>query len=178
MPLDFVPSVVEHSHRQMALFSWSAQPLMEDRRLDWSPWAVDVTWGPTIALVGSELVTAARNTDLRPAYEKASKLVRLPKDWDGYGAAPIDAYYVRRALDLLSQLVREDTPLPDIVPTTRGGVQLEWHERGIDLEISIESLSVLHVSFEDAASGKSWDANLTTSLAKLDEAVVELSGRR
>jgi len=31
------------------------------------------------------------------------------------------------------------TPLPQVVPSSDGGVQLEWHEKGIDLELHIRA---------------------------------------
>ena len=39
-----------------------------------------------------------------------------------------------RMLNLLTHIVDHQTPLPSIVPTWEGGVQVEWHRNGVDLE--------------------------------------------
>jgi hypothetical protein len=38
---------------------------------------------------------------------------------------------------LLESTMRDDTPAPWVVPLSDGGVQMEWHERGLDIEIGV-----------------------------------------
>lgn len=54
-----------------------------------------------------------------------ASLSTLPDDWDGYGAATISdaALAVVRALH--------------VVPTVNGGVQIEWHANGWDVEVEV-----------------------------------------
>jgi hypothetical protein len=49
------------------------------------------------------------------------------KGWDGYGAPPLDPEMVEAARRFLSCV--------SVVPCVSGGVQLEWHMLGADLEI-------------------------------------------
>lgn len=67
------------------------------------------------------------------------ELLELPGGWNSYKATPIRKENVSVAVDLLGRLMHRGTPTPDVVPRVRGGVQLEWHTRGINLEITIDS---------------------------------------
>ena len=40
-------------------------------------------------------------------------------------------------LSVLNDVMRTRTPIPQVVPSAGGGVQLEWHQKGIDLELHI-----------------------------------------
>lgn len=62
------------------------------------------------------------------ALEKLESLRLLKSNWDSYGAASISPEAIATASQFLQ---------PDIVPTSQGGIQLEWHNFGIDLEIEI-----------------------------------------
>jgi hypothetical protein len=69
--------------------------------------------------------------------KKATALQLLRRDWDSYGAPPIHLGAIARAKQLLEVL-------PDwhwqVVPARDGGVQLESHERGYDVEIYISRM--------------------------------------
>ena len=41
------------------------------------------------------------------------------------------------ALTILAKILDSRTPPPTVVPTYEGGVQVEWHRNGVDLEIEI-----------------------------------------
>lgn len=104
-------------------------------------------------------------------------LLELPENWDSYGAPLIDRNIVSYVLQLLYEMMRDDTPPPAVVPTNRGGVQLEWHTRGIDLEIEIQAPGHIVVSYEDNRSRDEWEAELTADLTRLSDALSELSRR-
>jgi hypothetical protein len=59
----------------------------------------------------------------------------MPANWDSYGAARIDPLTVARAVLLLDSLAGGWQP----VPLSDGGVQLELHEGGFDIEITIRA---------------------------------------
>jgi hypothetical protein len=83
-------------------------------------------------------------------------LLTLPADWDSYGARALDARTVNCAMSLLSQVMQSSTPPPSLVPTSSGGVQLEWHRKGIDLEVVINPGEETEVSCEDRNQGREW----------------------
>jgi hypothetical protein len=66
-------------------------------------------------------------------------LLQLPNGWNSYNARPISRDNVTFAVNLLGRLMRKGTPVPNVVPRVRGGVQLEWHTKGINIEIDIDS---------------------------------------
>ncbi len=67
--------------------------------------------------------------------------------------------------------MQSDTPTPAVVPTSRGGVQLEWHTREIDVEVEIPSPDHITVSYEDHRSGKEWEDELTSDFTPLSDAL-------
>jgi hypothetical protein len=112
------------------------------------------------------------------AEARLKQLVRLTPNWDSYGARPVSERFAGITLGLLDGLMRDTTPLPSIVPTNTGRVQLEWHTKGIDLEVEIISPILVHVSFEDQRTGNEWERDLNVvDLADLYQAVSTLSTR-
>ena len=111
----------------------------------------------------------------RDLLAKVSELGELEKGWDSYGAQPVDPQCAQATVKLLLQLLNRHTPQPSIVPTTRGGIQLEWHRAGADLEIEIESPTKFHVFFGDQRTGKEDDTTLSDNLQPLVPLLQRLS---
>ncbi len=61
--------------------------------------------------------------------EDLNALLDLPAGWDSYGSACIDPRAVGMARAIASAL--------SAVPTVAGGIQLECHVEGFDLELEI-----------------------------------------
>lgn len=112
-----------------------------------------------------------------PAIVVLEQLLWLEPDWDSYGALKIDPYHACRILDVMSQVMCEDTPQPNIGPTNHGGIQIEWHEHGIDLEIETVNRTLLRFSYEDAISGKELEEEFDEDLGQLVWCVTQLSTR-
>ena len=109
------------------------------------------------SLEAALLVVVARDDPpawLVPTVEILCELLSLQENWDSYGAPPVASRNVQTALEVLSDIMRDDTPMPQVIPTSRGGVQLEWHTRGIDLEIETISPFKLDVLCEDLRTGE------------------------
>jgi len=68
----------------------------------------------------------------------------------------IDDRAVRVAVQLLARVMEHDTPTPSVVPRVNGGLQLEWHLRGTDLEVSIDPDGGRSFWCEHAPSGREW----------------------
>jgi hypothetical protein len=87
---------------------------------------------------------------LKYTVDRLSTLSQLRNNWDSYGALPIELTAHMSAAQLLGLIMSDDIPLPDIVPTPSGGIQIEWHMLNIDIEIEITANGHLSVFFEDA----------------------------
>jgi hypothetical protein len=77
------------------------------------------------------------------------KYVKLPLGWDTYSAQPIGWDTGFFALSILNDFMRQRTPIPQVVPSTAGGVQLEWHQKGVDLELHITGPYQCELWFRD-----------------------------
>ena len=112
---------------------------------------------------------ALRGNATAPAYvstiNKLINLLELPGGWNSYNAKPIRKENVTFAVSLLGRVMYENTPAPHVIPKVRGGVQIEWHTRGIDIEIDIDSPANARLSAEDIRFKDSVDE-------QLDEAVL------
>ncbi|MHC4510752.1 MAG: hypothetical protein ACYTAO_17655 [Planctomycetota bacterium] len=65
-------------------------------------------------------------------------LLELRPDW-GSCALPVTEKNVHDAIWFVTHIVRHDAPAPQVVPTSRGGVQLKWHTDGVDVEIELHA---------------------------------------
>lgn len=117
-------------------------------------------------------------TWIMPTIQTMRELMDLPPGWDSYGAQIIDFEPIISALELLASLMQPNTPMPAVVPTNRGGVQLEWHTRGIDLEIGIQSRAHQYASYQDHHQGIEWEGAITPNVGPLVDFMHELSRRR
>lgn len=112
---------------------------------------------------------------LSPTIDKLTDLLALPMNWDSYEARPIDPKCALAALRLLGQVMHNDSPPPSVVPTNRGGVQLEWHSKGMGLEIDVVSPGEFQVCYE--SSSESWERALSTDLSRLSALINGPMGR-
>lgn len=69
------------------------------------------------------------------AFTRLQALRTLRRDWNTYGSGPIGKETIDAVFAFMSRSLSPHTPPPAIVPTPGGGIQLEWHQNGIDLEI-------------------------------------------
>ena len=60
-------------------------------------------------------------------------LLRLPRGWNSHGAEPVSHAACKRTVEFLTTCLVEGVAAPVLVPTVRGGVQLEWHRQGVEV---------------------------------------------
>jgi hypothetical protein len=82
------------------------------------------------------------NSWFQPVIGRVVELLSLPKAWAGPGSESIAP---RLAEDVVSRVLPMvmpglDYPVPQIVPTRAGGLQLEWHRAGWDVEVDVSPL--------------------------------------
>jgi hypothetical protein len=71
------------------------------------------------------------------ADEQLAELMLLPRGWDGPQSGPITRALASYTRSLLRSVMTPQAPLPAFVPAHGGALQLEWHERGLDIELMI-----------------------------------------
>jgi hypothetical protein len=113
----------------------------------------------------------------QPTLTALAALRSLQENWDGHGAARPQSTIANAVMSLLTRVMRDDTPAPSVVPTTYGGIQLEWHMRGLDIEVEFVSSQEIRGFFEDSRTGDSWEDNLSDDVNPLVEAITRLSSR-
>jgi hypothetical protein len=94
-------------------------------------------------------------------------LLTLPPNWDSYGAGTIDPSLVQAAMDCMNAVLGPDSPAPRVVPLSSGGLQLEWHRQGTDLEIVFDRSEVPSFYYRNRASGEEGDHSLGEESALL-----------
>jgi hypothetical protein len=115
---------------------------------------------------------------INDAKQKLDELGSLKAGWDSYAARPISKSARSAALQLLQEISLPSTPRPAIVPTSDGSVQLEWHTKGIDLEVRILSPSRVSVMLEDDhGEVNPLDDELQYDFRRLEAAMIVLSNR-
>ena len=76
------------------------------------------------------------------------ELTELPQGWDGYNGLPVRpqvAEHARRFMETIGECTQL---VPDIVPLSDGGLQLEWFVGAYEVEVAIAPGGTAHVYFE------------------------------
>ena len=142
--------------------------------------AAGQTAASVIIRLGNRLVllrSASPNVFLplwvKPVLQSLVPLFRLERNWDSYGALPLNEKTVKSALEVLFSVMNYISPAPSVVPTVTGGLQFEWHTGGIDLEIAIPRPAEGRFIFEDRA-GKEIEGELPAQSPQLAALVARL----
>jgi hypothetical protein len=97
---------------------------------------------------------ASRRIPLRKTVESLYSLSSLPSGWNSYRAKPIGPDVIQAAVRLVSNLLKANTPAPQVVPRVQGGIQLEWHLKNIDIEVYIDSSAAMRFYAEDLTADR------------------------
>ncbi len=103
------------------------------------------------------------------AIRRAAELLQLPRGWNSYDAAPVSQESLREALTFLLEAATTIPNLasPAVVPTAPGGIQLEWHQGGVDIEVEFNPDDPPSWYAEDVASGETAEEVLAPNDATL-----------
>lgn len=102
-------------------------------------------------------------------------LLRLEPGWDSYGASAVEAHAVVAALAFLGRLPLQSAP--SLVPTSRGGIQLEWHTGGVDVEIECLPNGQAILSAEDARTQESVERSVVPGHPAIEDWMRRLEAR-
>lgn len=87
-----------------------------------------------------------------PVAERLAELMQLPVGWDGQRGRPVSRENASFALGILSAVMDQSMPMPSLVPTSSGSIQIEWHTLKGDVELRIHrpnSVNAWFSSVED-----------------------------
>lgn len=118
---------------------------------------------PPVSVLGDDVVVEVGHEPhawLQATIDEMRGLLRLRQGWDSYAACPISPYVVVRALRLLLDSLPDKGPAPQVVPMADGGLQLEWHRRGLNIEVTVPPSGPVEVWYEDVASGDERETTL------------------
>ena len=145
----------------------------------------DLQWEKFLAHYGREFastspVTRPSGGDRKWQVEVLTPLLRFvhnPVGWDSYQGQPLRWDAGLFALSVLNTVMRQRTPIPHVVPSAAGGVQLEWHEKDIDLELHITAPYEVELWYEDHRTGQRLATDLSNDLSALATPIAELTSR-
>lgn len=104
-------------------------------------------------------MTSAASPWFGTALNRISRLTSLAVGWNGYESHEIRADMVMEAVEFLTRVAFPGIAAPAIVPLADGGVQVEWHSGGLDIEVAFSDEDP-GVYVEDRQSGKSEELSL------------------
>jgi len=107
--------------------------------------------------------------------ERLTQLLLLPKGWDGYQSQRVTPQTARFVTNVLNSVMAGHTPAPSIVPVSGGGLQVEWHRNGLDIELYVAKpmQAELYVSFGD--DRPDLERELTSDFGVLSTVLAELA---
>jgi hypothetical protein len=130
---------------------------------------------------GGGVLTVRYGDELPPWFpsvmQRLLQLLALRSGWEGKAARAVHPRCAQNALNLLFNVLDESAPAPSIVPTFDGYLQMEWHCKGVDIEIEQLPGHRVHLAFEDTRTGQELDRELTTDLSDLTRCLSILSIR-
>lgn len=71
--------------------------------------------------------------------ERVDELVKLPKNWNGYGAEGVSFQTANFAMSMLASACPQSAPKPQIVPGINSDLQVEWHSLEYDIELHVRA---------------------------------------
>ena len=101
------------------------------------------------------------------ALRKLGALIDLKPGWDGHFGMPITHASASYAFDILRHVMQPGVPLPSITPLSYGGVQLEWHRKGWDVEIEVPGPGKIYVFTRDIRSEIETERELSADFTAL-----------
>lgn len=99
-------------------------------------------------------LTSAASPWFGIALNRISGLTALAVGWNGYQSHEIRADMAMEAVEFLTRVAYPGIAAPAIVPLSDGGVQVEWHRGGLDIEVTFSDEDP-GVYVEDRQSGES-----------------------
>ncbi|MDH4224622.1 MAG: hypothetical protein OEW12_03135 [Deltaproteobacteria bacterium] len=107
--------------------------------------------------------------------EKINIILGLKENWDGHMGKPIHPESILFGLRLMMTVQSGISPvMPQIVPASYGGVQIEWHSKKGDLEVEIIKPFDFEVFYENAETNEFIELEGKNDFTKIKELLARL----
>lgn len=83
----------------------------------------------------------------------ANALLKLAPGWNSHNAAPVPPDAAATVLDIVVRALFNGAPYPHITPLSSGGLQIEWHEPDLEIEVAVDRGGVVTVWCNDSQDG-------------------------
>ena len=113
---------------------------------------------------------------LRKIDRRISNLMSLMPGWDGDGSVPVSCDVAIGAWQFVLSNVAHETPEPQVVPTSNGGLQFEWHLLNVTLELRFDQKENASFYYE-CAEGPELEGSITDDLSLVGSLVRSLPTR-
>jgi hypothetical protein len=113
----------------------------------------------------------------KPAVEeRLRRLQAYSRGWDGYHGRPPKPSVIAFTRNILQSVMKSNVRAPAIVPLSGGGLQLEWHMGGMDIELAIYAPfnAELSADFSDGRQPVE-EVTLSTDFKLLGDLLAELA---
>lgn len=103
-----------------------------------------------------------------------AQMRNLAPGWDGYGSPAIPEATLAFAKSVLASTMSITSPPPSIVPIHGGGLQLEWHRNGYDIELVLFSPNSAEIAIQHVDGREVVETELSTDFSLLGDALNEI----
>jgi hypothetical protein len=109
----------------------------------------------------------AAPTWIRPVLERLDSILALPEGWDGREANRPRVWHAVEVIGFMQRVMREATALPSIVPLADGGMQVEWHRGGLDVEATFTAGPDRGLYFADLSTAYEFEGPVDVGIGEL-----------
>ena len=113
--------------------------------------------------------------ELRAAVARLNEISALDVDWDSYGGLPISPAVIERALSLLINTYSSTWFVPELFPTSSGGVALHWSFENRELEVEIRPDLQFETLFVNDETGEEYEPQDPVSLDEVKSLIRRVS---
>jgi len=96
-------------------------------------------------------------TQLNAIAKLINQFLSLDTNWDTYGGKPTTEVAARKAMNIITSLLSEGARAPAVVPVNNGGVQIEWHNGGWDVEIEVHPDGSVSTFIDNGVFNREWE---------------------
>ena len=126
--------------------------------------------------VGSHMIILTSLVPTLPAWviavaQSLNRISDLRANWDSYGARPVPQDTLEFAFKKIVDLRNDNPnlPIPLIGATVTGGVELEWHDKDLDLELHIKAPGRMSAYFNEEAVDEEWEGPVNPDLEEIED---------